>query len=66
MVVTNFHIYMFNKKSKLVAFTLIRPELKRVIRIQYLDGLTKNLQQGSSEFVVHVQNEQDYRCSCNK
>jgi len=33
VVITNFHIYMFNKKK-----------LKRVIRIQYLDGLTKNLQ----------------------
>ena len=36
-------------------------QLKRTIAIKDLVGISKNLQKGSSEFVIHVDNERDYR-----
>lgn len=41
-------------------------ELKRIIRIESLAGLTQNLAAGSTEFVIHVGVESDYRLSCEK
>ena len=53
-VVTNMCIYNFNKKK-----------LRRVIAIMNLLGITKNLNAKSKEFVIHVENEPDYRLSCD-
>jgi hypothetical protein len=39
-------------------------ELRRVIAIQNLAGMTKNLQKASKEFVIHVNQEPDYRVNC--
>jgi hypothetical protein len=39
-------------------------ELRRVIAIQNLAGMTKNLQKASKEFVIHVSQEPDYRVNC--
>lgn len=44
----------------------VRSELRRVIAIENLVGLTKNLQKNSKEFVVHVDHEPDYRLSCEQ
>ena len=49
-VFTNSQIYNFHKKK-----------LKRSIAITNLAGVTKNLSPGSKEFVIHVQNDSDYR-----
>jgi hypothetical protein len=46
-----------NMKSNLL-------ELRRVIAIQNLAGMTKNLQKASKEFVIHVNQEPDYRVNC--
>lgn len=49
-VITNVNLYNFKAKK-----------LRRAIGISNLVGLTKNLQTGSKEFVIHVHNEEDYR-----
>ncbi len=36
-------------------------EVKRIIKIERLAGLTKSLHKSSKEFVIHVQGEHDYR-----
>lgn len=54
-VITNKNIYNFKKK-----------QLRRVIMIKFLSGVTKNLSKASSEFVIHVENQPDYRISCEK
>ena len=69
-VITNSNIYNFNKKSKKhYIFSAINIksnllELRRVIAIQNLAGMTKNLQKASKEFVIHVNQEPDYRVNC--
>ena len=69
-VITNSNIYNFNKKSKKhYIFSAINMksnllELRRVIAIQNLAGMTKNLQKASKEFVIHVNQEPDYRVNC--
>ena len=64
-IITNHHIYNFNKKSKCTYF-LICVELRRVIMISYLNGITKNINPDSTEFVIHVNQQPDYRLSCEK
>ena len=54
-VITNEHIYNFNKKK-----------LRRAIPIKSLDGITKNLTPNSKEFVLHVKLDTDYRLSCDQ
>ena len=44
-------------------FTL---ELRRTIGIENLIGVTKNMQKGSKEFVIHVDHEPDYRLTCEQ
>jgi hypothetical protein len=69
-VITNSNIYNFNKKSKkhyifsAINIKLNLLELRRVIAIQNLAGMTKNLQKASKEFVIHVNQEPDYRVNC--
>jgi hypothetical protein len=69
-VITNSNIYNFNKKSKkhyifsAINIKLNLIELRRVIAIQNLAGMTKNLQKASKEFVIHVNQEPDYRVNC--
>ena len=41
--------------------TIFFLELRRVVPIKQLGGLTKLLKTGSNEFVVHVKKEHDYR-----
>ena len=57
-LITNTNIYNFNKKSKskllIIHFLQINIEFRRMIGIETLDGITKNLQGGSNEFVIHV------------
>jgi hypothetical protein len=36
-------------------------EVKRIIRIEKLAGLTKSLHKSSKEFVIHVLGDYDYR-----
>jgi len=50
VVVTNLAIYSFHKKM-----------MRRHIEIQNLAGLTKSLNEKSSEFVIHVKETYDYR-----
>ena len=52
-VITTMNLYNFNKKK-----------IRRVIAISNLKGITKNLQTNSKEFVIHVENEPDYRVEC--
>jgi len=40
--------------------------LKRIIRIENLAGITMNMAAGSTELVIHVFEEPDYRISCEK
>ena len=54
-VITTENVYNFNKKK-----------LRRVIAINNLEGLTKNLSTNSKEFVLHVKGEADYRLSCDQ
>ena len=54
-VITNYCIYNFKKK-----------DLRRVILIENMIGITKNMGNASTEFVIHVGNEPDYRLSCDK
>lgn len=57
-------MYNFKQKSKFVApANLI--ELRRMIPIKSLSGVTKNITANSKEYVVHVQNEPDYRLTCD-
>lgn len=63
-VVTNQNIYNFKQKSKSLAdviSSLYCLELRRVVPIKNLNGLTKLLKNGSHEFVIHVKKEHDYR-----
>lgn len=53
-----------NGQFTLIFFSL-QIELRRVIAIEHLIGVTKNLQKGSKEFVVHVDHEPDYRVTCD-
>ena len=53
-VITNENLYNFKNKK-----------LRRVIGITSLVGLTKNMQEGSKEFVIHVNNEPDLRMICD-
>lgn len=53
-VITNINLYNFKAKK-----------LRRVIALASLVGLTKNLQTGSKEFVIHVHNEPDIRVQCD-
>ena len=66
-VISNLNIYNFNKKSKFYLYKyahyIFYTELRRVISIESLNGMTKNLQKGSNEFVIHVDSEPDYRVS---
>lgn len=50
LVVTNNTIYNFHKKK-----------LRRSVIIKELQGLTKALNEKSSEFVIHVKDDYDYR-----
>jgi hypothetical protein len=50
VVVTNQNVYNFHKKK-----------VRRHVHIKDLAGLTKALNQKSSEFVIHVKNDYDYR-----
>ena len=50
LVITHLNIYNFKKKS-----------VKRIIKIQNLAGMTKSTHVGSTEFVIHVKKEHDYR-----
>jgi len=59
--VTNLNVYNFQKKSNLFLFTLAYIEVRRVIPIVELAGLTKALNEKSWEFVIHVKNDYDYR-----
>jgi hypothetical protein len=61
LVVSNLNIYNFHRKSKLYPLAVTIEELRRTILIKDLDGLTKALNEKSSEFVVHVKNDYDYR-----
>jgi hypothetical protein len=36
-------------------------ELRRAIKIRDIEGLTKALNEKTSEFVIHVKNDYDYR-----
>ena len=66
-VISNQNIYNFSKKSKFTHSTLIAHlELKRIIDIGNLAGMTKNTQKDSMEFVIHVIHEPDYWVSCDK
>ena len=40
-------------------------ELRRTISLENLKGITKNLQSKSNECVIHVENEPDYRVTCD-
>lgn len=42
-------------------FVVLVIELRRVVPIKNLSGLTKLLKQGSQEFVLHIKKEHDYR-----
>ena len=42
-----------------ILFVLL--ELRRVVPIKNLSGLTKLLKGGNGEFVIHVKKEHDYR-----
>jgi hypothetical protein len=67
-VITNHHIYNFNKKSKyhfVFVNICISDQLRRSIAIKSLSGLTKNMQKDSQEFIIHVENEPDYRLTCD-
>jgi len=50
IVVTNQNVYNFHKKK-----------IRRHVNIKDLAGLTKALNEKSSEFVIHVKNDYDYR-----
>jgi len=39
-------------------------KLKRIIPIESVAGITKNMQANSKEFVIHVVDEEDYRLAC--
>lgn len=39
-------------------------QFKRTIKIKNIKAITKSLQDGNWEFIVHVQNEYDYRFIC--
>jgi len=39
-------------------------ELRRIVPISKLSGITKNISKDSKEFVLHVENEPDYRLTC--
>ena len=60
MIITQDNVYNFKSKSNLpfVYYTL---EVKRVIEIGKLAGLTKSVHKSSREFVIHVVGEHDYR-----
>jgi len=47
-------IYNFNKKK-----------LRRSIQISAIHGLTKLQLKGSTECVIHIKDEQDYRITCD-
>ena len=46
--------------------TFVYVELRRTIGIENLIGVTKNMQKGSKEFVIHVDHEPDYRVTCEQ
>jgi hypothetical protein len=58
VIITQVKFYNFSKKSRL--YNLFA-ELKRIIQIRSLRGITKSLHEKSFEFVVHVKDEHDYR-----
>jgi hypothetical protein len=62
--VTNLNIYNFKKKSKFKNFRHYILDLRRVIAIKNVAGLTKLLYKtkpGPKEFVIHVTKAHDYR-----
>lgn len=62
LVVSNLNIYNFHRKSKFYSTLIVWfEELRRTIKVKELEGLTKALNEKSSEFVVHVKNDYDYR-----
>lgn len=58
-MITQVKFYNFSKRSKQELLTFA--ELKRVIQIRSLQGITKSLKDKSYEFIVHVRDEHDYR-----
>jgi hypothetical protein len=62
LVVSNLNIYNFHRKSKSPqTLNITTEELRRTIKVKELEGLTKALNEKSSEFVIHVKNDYDYR-----
>lgn len=62
IVVSNKNIYNFHKKSIFLSFlTFPLTEVRRMIEISSLAGLTKSLHEKSCEFVIHVTSDYDYR-----
>ena len=48
-------------ETPMTHFFVLVIELRRVVPIKNLSGLTKLLKQGSQEFVLHIKKEHDYR-----
>ena len=61
LIITQDNIYNFKLKSKDRYCWIIFIEVKRVIKIEKLAGLTKSFHKSSKEFVIHVRGEYDYR-----
>jgi hypothetical protein len=53
--------YIQFQKQKYDNLNLYLLEVKRIILIEKLSGLTKSLHKSSREFVIHVTGEHDYR-----
>ena len=69
IIITNLYFYHFKKKSKystkslqsLTNCSLPFLEIRRIVALENLAGMTKLLKKDSGEFVIHVKKEHDYR-----
>lgn len=61
MIITQDNVYNFKSKSKFLTIIISLIEVKRIIEIAKLAGLTKSVHKSSREFVIHVVGEHDYR-----
>ena len=68
IIITNLYFYHFKKKSKyfnrvvnVLKFLFPFLEIRRIVALENLAGLTKLLKKNSGEFVIHVKKEHDYR-----
>lgn len=61
------YCYVLNSQTNVCDNThIFTLELRRTIGIENLIGVTKNMQKGSKEFVIHVDHEPDYRLTCEQ